>query len=74
MQKHTLQPNKKMKRDFFLFKCLIKEKGKIPTRKNQEKQLWPNHRSQRINSTNHTLAILKNDSHTCLKTLKKSFL
>jgi hypothetical protein len=38
---------------------LIKKKGKIPTSKNQEKQLWPNRISQRITSTNHTLATFK---------------
>jgi hypothetical protein len=61
MQKHTLQPNKKMKRDFFFFYLNASKarKEKYRQAKNQEKQFWPNRRSQRIRLKNHTLAILK---------------
>jgi hypothetical protein len=73
MHNHILQPNKKMKEIFFYLNVDKARKGKIPTSKNQEKQFWPNRRSQRITSTNQTLATFKkNDSHTCLNTLKKN--
>ena len=41
VQKHTLQPNKKMKRDFFIYLNASKaRKGKYRQAKNQEKQFW----------------------------------
>jgi hypothetical protein len=41
MRKHTLQPKKKMKRDFFFFLSASKAtKGKYRQAKNQEKQFW----------------------------------
>jgi hypothetical protein len=42
MQKHTLQPKKKMKRDFFFIYLSASKarKGKYRQAKNQEKQFW----------------------------------
>jgi hypothetical protein len=41
MRKHTLQPKKKMKRDFFIYLRASKaRKGKYRQAKNQEKQFW----------------------------------
>jgi hypothetical protein len=56
MQNHTFQTNKEMKDFFLLFECSQRKKGKYQQVKNQEKKLWPNRKSQRITSRNHTLA------------------
>jgi hypothetical protein len=60
MQKHTLQPNKKMKRDFFIYLNASKaRKEKYRQAKNQEKQFWPKSQITKNQVKNHTLAILK---------------
>jgi hypothetical protein len=42
MQKHTLQPKKKMKRDLFIYLNASKvRKGKYRQAKDQEKKFWP---------------------------------
>jgi hypothetical protein len=72
MQKHTLQPNKKMKEIFFYLNASKARKEKYRQAKNQEKQFWPKSQIAKNRVKNHTLAIFKNnDSHTCLKTFKK---
>jgi hypothetical protein len=41
MQKHSLQPKKKMKRDLFIYLSASKaRKGKYQQAKNQEKKFW----------------------------------
>jgi hypothetical protein len=74
MQKHTLQPKKKMKRDLFIYLSAIKaRKGKYRQAKNQEKKLWlkvqiAKNQIKKLHNNN----CKNNDSHTCLKTVKKN--
>jgi hypothetical protein len=60
MQKHTLQPKKKMKRDFFFYLNASKaRKEKYRQAKNQEKQFWPKSQIAKNQIKNHTIAIVK---------------
>ena len=71
MQKHTLQPNKKMKRDFFIYLNAWESKKKkyqqAKTKKNNSGLIVDRKES---GQKSHTSNLRKNDSHTCLKTLK----
>ena len=73
MQKHTLQPKKKMKRDFFIYLSASKaRKGKYRQAKNQEKKLWIKAQIAKNQiKKSHNSNCKNNDSHTCLKTVKK---
>jgi hypothetical protein len=73
MQKHTLQPKKKMKRDFFFYLSASKaRKGKYRQAKNQEKQFWLKAQIAKNQiKKSHNSNCKNNDSHTCLKTVKK---
>jgi hypothetical protein len=75
MQKHTLQPKKKMKRDFLFYLSASKaRKGKYRQAKNQEKQLWLKVQITKSQiKKSHNSNCKNNDSHTCLKTIKKIF-
>jgi hypothetical protein len=74
MQKHTLQPNKKMKRDCFYLNASKERKKKYPqakTMKNNSGLIANRKEPDKKKLKNHTLAIFKqNDSHTYLKTVK----
>ena len=60
MQKHTLQPKKKMKRDFlFIYMLGKQEKENTDKQKTKKNNSGLKHRSQRIISNNHTKAIEK---------------
>jgi hypothetical protein len=71
MQKHTLQPNKKMKRDFFFYlnasKARKEKYRQAKTKKNNSGLIADRKES---GQKSHTSNFKKNDSHTCLKTLK----
>jgi hypothetical protein len=71
MQKHTLQPKKKMKRDFFIYLSASKaRKGKYRQPKKQEKQFWLKAQVAKNQiKKSHNRNCKHNDSHTCLKTV-----
>jgi hypothetical protein len=75
MQKHTLQPKKKMKRDFFYLSASKARKGKYRQAKNQEKKLYIKVQITKNQiKQSHSGNCKKNDSHACLKTIRKQFL
>ena len=75
MQKHTLQPKKKTERDFFFYLSASKErKEKYRQAKNQEKQLWFKVQIAKNQiKESHNGNCKNNDSHACLKTIRKQF-
>jgi hypothetical protein len=71
MQRHTLQPKKKMKRDLFIYLSASKaRKGKYRQEKNQEKQFWLKAQITKNQiKESHNGNCKNNDSHACLKTI-----
>jgi hypothetical protein len=70
MQKHTLQPKKKMKRFFIYLSASKERKGKYRQAKIQEKQFWLKEQITKNQiKKSHNNNCKNNDSHTCLKTV-----
>jgi hypothetical protein len=74
MKKHTLQPNKKMKRDLFIYLNASKERKEkcrqAKTKKKNSGLIADRKESGQKSHTSNFFFFLNNDSHTCLKTLK----
>jgi hypothetical protein len=72
MQKHILQPNKKMKKDLFIYlnasKARKEKYRQAKTKKNNSGLIVDRKESGQKSHTSNFLQ--NNDSHTCLKTLK----
>ena len=70
MQKHTFQPNKKMKRDLFIYlnvgKARKEKYQQAKTKKNNSVLIADRKES---GQKSHTSNFKNNDSHTCLKPL-----
>jgi hypothetical protein len=73
MEKHTLQPKKKMKRDLFIYLSASKaKKGKYRQAKTKKKKFWLKAQiAKNWSKESHNGNKKNKDSHACLKTIKK---